>query len=665
MDDPASRVPAQLLPHMHLVSRHRYPLMHMMPTDTVVEYLLSASKIVREAQPMHWTFLDGPQDGTVMLTWQPLNHLGTNFASDGYVWADVEQAFTFEARGYMVEMWLHRSGYHPPNESVAIHCRRRYRLLPTKVPNPSLPPPDPSLWIVHYSRAPPTEHIPANRIPVSPPVQNMLAQRRFLQSQGQLARKDFMLHDRNNWPTINFPPQIAPQALAQPAGPYPNAMVGRQPFYPQPGQPVPAPAAAAPAKAPRGHRASTAAMTAAAADFALEDEDVSTGDVMDLLTPREVSKMRYQQHHEWMEEIFASPYAISQITPVSLGLGRKGELETLTAGFFDAPVGPAGGDSKEGTEPTQATKMEPEKAKEFADRVAKKVADMTAEIEKLKKRHARRMEKFNRTSLLKDAELRLRDAAANPEDTGTEIWRMEGRSEMPTEGDGAEVVPVEHKAKYKVDDIVREVETSWRRKIVPEPKVSCVQKGGLLEKIEPEPVSTAADVDIDMGHTESILLGQFGAPAQGAAPAAQGQAVPTATGAAPAAPTAPLDAEMDMGDGQPPNTAVGETGDWVMVNEDNKKDDNMNKPPGDMQAGETPGSGLQGLTPGLGSAGDTGLDSANFDFTNMDSAGDALAAYTEQNEGLDLPDLDNSAFGDAFHASDNEHTHHHDADDMS
>lgn len=89
------------LPHMHLVSRYRYPVMHMLPTDTVVEYLLSAPKIVRELQPMHWTFLDGPPDGTVMLTWQPLNHLGTNFASDGYVWADVEQAFTFEARGYV------------------------------------------------------------------------------------------------------------------------------------------------------------------------------------------------------------------------------------------------------------------------------------------------------------------------------------------------------------------------------------------------------------------------------------------------------------------------------------------------------------------------------------------------------------------------------------
>ncbi|KAL4752758.1 hypothetical protein BDW72DRAFT_170505 [Aspergillus terricola var. indicus] len=653
MDDPASRVPGQLLPHMHLVSRNRYPLMHMMPTDTVVDYLLSAPKIVREAHPMHWTFLDGPQDGTVMLTWQPLNHLGTNFASDGYVWADVEQAFTFEARGYVVEMWLHRSGYHPPNESVAIHCRRRYRLLPSKVPNPSLPPPDPSLWIVHYSRAPPNDHIPANRIPVLPQIQGMLAQRRFLQSQGILARKDFMLHDRNNWPTIGLPPQMAvQQGYQQPQGAYPNPMVGRQPFYPQAGPGVQPPTGPVQAKAPRGHRAPSGAVNAATTDFALEDEDVSAGDIMDLLTPREVSKMRYQQHHEWMEEVLASPYAISQITPVSLGLGRKGELESLTAGFFDAPVGPVNGDSADANEAKQAAKLEPEKAEEFADRVAKKVADMTAEIEKLKKRHARRMEKFNRTTQLKEAEVRLRDAAADPADTGSEIWRLEGRIEIPTDEDNVPLAPIEHKAKYKVDDIVREVENSWQKQIVPEPKVSCIEKGGLLEKIEPE--QKTADLDVDMDHADSHLLDQFttqGTNAQShatTAPGAPGQQ-PTTGVTQQDQSLAGLDIDMDLGNIPQAGTASGETGDWVMVND--KKDD-------------TPGSGLQGLTPGNTGA-DSGLDGANFDFTNMDSAGDALAAYTEQNDGLDLPDLENSAFGDAFHASDNENTHHHDADDMS
>lgn len=85
---------------MHLVSRNRYPQMHMMPTETAVEYLASAPRVCQQ-QPMHWTFLDGPADGTVMLVWQPLQHLGTNFASDGYIWADVEQAYTFERRGYV------------------------------------------------------------------------------------------------------------------------------------------------------------------------------------------------------------------------------------------------------------------------------------------------------------------------------------------------------------------------------------------------------------------------------------------------------------------------------------------------------------------------------------------------------------------------------------
>ncbi len=550
----------------------------------------------------------------------------------------------------VVEMWLHRSGYHPPNESLAIHSRRRYRLLPTKVPNPNVPPPDPSLWIVHYSRSPPTDHIPANRIPVLPQIQGMLAQRRFLQSQGILARKDFMLHDRNNWPAIGLPPQMgAQQGYQQPQAQFPSAMAGRQPFYPQPGQGVQPPAGPAQAKAPRGHSASSAAVNAATADFALEDEDVSAGDIMDLLTPREVSKMRYQQHHEWMEEVLASPYAISQITPVSLGLGRKGELESLTTGFFDAPVGPANGESTDGNEAKQATKLEPERAEEFADRVAKKVADMTAEIEKLKKRHARRMEKFNRTSLLKDAETRLRDAASDPADTGSEVWRLEGRIEIPTDEDNVPLAPIEHKAKYKVGDIVKEVEDKWQKQIVPEPRVSCIEKGGLLEKIEPEQKTTEADVDMDHGDTN--LLDQFttqGQPLATTAPAIS-VAQPAVGITQQDQSLAGLDIDMDLGNIQPTGTASGETGDWVMVND--KKDD-------------TPGSGIQGLTPGNTGA-DTGLDGANFDFTNMDSAGDALAAYTEQNDGLDLPDLENSAFGDAFHASDNENTHHHDADDMS
>lgn len=89
------------LPHIHLVSTYRYPILTQVSLETVVEYLLQAPKITRELAAMNWMFLNAPADGSVMLVWQPLNQLGTQFASDGYVWADVEQAFSSEAKGYV------------------------------------------------------------------------------------------------------------------------------------------------------------------------------------------------------------------------------------------------------------------------------------------------------------------------------------------------------------------------------------------------------------------------------------------------------------------------------------------------------------------------------------------------------------------------------------
>ncbi|KAJ5935177.1 hypothetical protein N7466_004724 [Penicillium verhagenii] len=622
MDDPASRLPGQLLPHMHLISHNRYPNMHMMPAETAVEYLTSAPRVCQQ-KPVHWTLLDGPADGSVMLTWQPMAHLGNNFASDGYVWADAEQAFSFESRGYTVEMFVHRSGYHPPHENMASHTRKRYRLVSSKIPNG--PQPDPALWIVHYSRAPPNDHISATRIPVTPQVQSMMNQRRFLQTQGQLSRKEFMLHDRNSWPTIPFPQQISAQGFPQPPPAYANPAAQARPgFYPPQGHPAAAAAAAAAhpsSKAQRSHRASSAAMAANSTDFALEDEDVSSGDIIDQFGVRDISRIRYTHNHEMMDEIFASPVAISQIQPVSLGLGLKGELESLTTGFFDAPDGREGQDS----DAPVASKLGPAKAEEFANRVAKQVADTSAEIENLKKKHARRMEQFKRSSLFKDAELRLREAAADPTETGSEVWRLEGRIVIPSEDDEAPPTEyVEEKAKYRVDDVVRDVESAWKKQIMPEPKVSCVEKGGLLEKIEPEhkdePESFANDMVMD--HADN-LLNQFSNTENGApAPSVSGANIPG-------------DVDMDLGDHL--GGANGENNDWVMVNNETK---------------DTAG-------------GDSSLEGAAFDFTNIDSAGDALAAYSEQHDDLDLPDLDNSAFGDAFHASDNEHSHHQDADEMS
>ncbi len=69
----------------------------------MVEYLIQAPRIVKEQAPMNWMFLHCPQDGDVMLVWQP-PPMGTTFASDGYIWADPEAAFTSEMRGYVRDL---------------------------------------------------------------------------------------------------------------------------------------------------------------------------------------------------------------------------------------------------------------------------------------------------------------------------------------------------------------------------------------------------------------------------------------------------------------------------------------------------------------------------------------------------------------------------------
>ena len=163
-----------------------------------------------------------------------------------------------------------------------------------------------------------------------------------------------------------------------------------------------------------------------------------------------------------------------------------------------------------------------------------------------------------------------------------------------------------------------------------------MQKGGLLEKIE----RPAEQDDVAMSQAVDEFPGDL----------AQELVVDQQTGVTQS--TGPdLDANMLGGGGAPSNTAAGETGEWVLVS---------NKEPAGEKSGDTTAGGDNSGTSG-------GLDAGGggFDFANIDSAGDALAAYTEQNDGLDLGDLDNSAFGDAFHATDNDNVHRDEQDEMS
>ena len=96
-------IAANQLPHVHLVSSFRYPTLAHITVDQAVEFLLQATKIVKDMAPMSWQYFQiPPTDGTVLLEWQPVNQRSNAYASDGYIWADPELSFTQETqRGYV------------------------------------------------------------------------------------------------------------------------------------------------------------------------------------------------------------------------------------------------------------------------------------------------------------------------------------------------------------------------------------------------------------------------------------------------------------------------------------------------------------------------------------------------------------------------------------
>lgn len=76
--------------------------MARIPIETITKWLSDAPKIARDTAPFYWTFLDAPPIGKCFLTWQPLARLGTELASDGYIWAGAEQFQQMEVGGGMV-----------------------------------------------------------------------------------------------------------------------------------------------------------------------------------------------------------------------------------------------------------------------------------------------------------------------------------------------------------------------------------------------------------------------------------------------------------------------------------------------------------------------------------------------------------------------------------
>ncbi|KAI8690831.1 hypothetical protein NCS56_00074600 [Fusarium sp. Ph1] len=700
--DPSQGVPQDLIQHVHLISAFRYPAMPRLDLNEVAKWLMSAPQVARDRAPFFWTYLEKPTDGTILLTWQPLQRLGSTFATDGYVWAPPEQLYKHDlGNGLMLEIYYQKAGY-VPGEQYALHARRRCRLVP--VPgHPNPPQPDVSLFIVHYGPSEPNDRIPIAMIPYDERVNALIQQRHFLQRAGQIRRKEFMLSDRVNWPTLpdptrqQVPPQMAPRGVPQ------------QMAYPPQATPGP-PAKRARHAASQGGQAAIPGMPQLDAAFD-DDEDVSRGDMFDHLTPREIALSRYQQNHEWMEEILSSPYRISQITPADLGLGFKGELASLTEGIFPTQ----GADAfATGPDKPYIGRLDPEKADEFRKRVTEHIESTKAEIERMQAAHAEALAKFKANSIFDSKEKELRNVV---EGTGTEIWRVEGK--VDPHDDDPSPRPV---SKKTAEEIVSEVENVTGKKAASKPVVSRIQDGG-YQAPAPEPTQAAAQLsrqasqsgsqnsgvmigesDVDMGGTAAGLLDQmhtgisatstpmntFGTPqpnrtASGAGTPSNPNVPSPAPGQA-GATSAPGGGDVTMGGTEAakdqgttaPDQGTG-SGEWVVVPKDGATPDpnapanaaagsgtasaNANTPNAQGLEGKpaAPKTASAGATPAAATPGGS-LSFDQNDFSSLgdlDTAGDALAGFDgptldgsagELGEGLDLSmDMEDSAFGDAFH----------------
>lgn len=580
-----------------------------------------------------------------------------------------------------------------------------------------MPQVDPNLWIVHYGPSDKNDRIPVNMMPIPAAIQHAMSVRQQLFQMGQIQRKEFMLADRVSWPQLHVPIRTG-QAIYAP--PMPTRNVPQGMAYP----PHAAPPVGPTPKRRGGHGPGAAhppPMMGApfpSMDTMFDDEeDISRGDMFDHLTPQELSLYRYQQNHEWMEEILSSPYRIGQIEVADLGFGRKGELASLTEGIFEAQ---GSGNWEKGPKKPFTGRLDPALAAEFEKRVNERNDANAAETARLQGLISNIQQGFQETNTLRNTERELRLAA---ESMGSEFWRLEGRLEVTEDGQSR----VNQHSEKNIDDILAQVEKVLDKKAVVIGDVTRVQEGGYQEPVpEPEPVQqprTQAEVamagqsasmsrqvsqagpqnsgvmigdsDIDMGGTAAGLLDQMhtgfsststpvnnfptpqphlsAIPSSAATPA--NLSVPSPLPAQPPtsqpAPAAE-DTRMDDGGGATGSTTAPDqgtgSGEWVVVPKGGASPGSSSNqvaaaapvnPPATLdgsaaQAVQTSKPPSAAPTPGDAMA----FDGDNNDFSSLDdlnTAGDALAGYDPPSVdgagGLgDLGmDLEDSAFGDAFH----------------
>lgn len=526
-------------------------------------------------------------------------------------------------------------------------------------------------------------------VSVSPQMQQVINYRQQLFQMGQIVKKEFMLSDRVNWPQLPLPgrgqsmyappmpPRHIPPTMAYP--PHPGAVAGSSKRRGGHGQ------------APGAHPNQMPGGQLQNLEGAFDDEeDVSRGDLFDHLTPREVSIARYQQNHEWMEEILSSPYQIGQIEVSDLGLGRKGALASLTEGIFEAQSTEA---VDHGPKKPYTGHLAPGVADEFRKRVMEKNKADMEEIAQMKAEHEKVLASLKKNSAIMQAEQELRFAV---QETGSEPWRLEGRLEDDEEGSGrhgqrnartleeilASVEKIVGKSATVIHDVHRVEDGGYQESAPePEPVLPPVGQDASMSRQPSQAGSQASgaiigDSDIDMGGTAAGLLDQMntaGGFSTTSTPQALNLSANPSSAATPSAPNvaSPLPPAANQG-GDDINMEDADAGASAKV---------ATAAPGQGPAASNP-SGTTGAsvpqpltTTGNGDAVGVPQQLAQpsskpasaaptpsgegIDFSSLgdlDTAGEALAGYDPPSVGPggdDLGDLnmdmEDSAFGDAFH----------------
>lgn len=440
-------------------------------------------------------------------------------------------------------------------------------------------------------------------------MQHMLTTQRDALRNKELTRKEFMLHDRDNWPTIG-PPQrgatLSRQKTAYRGAVEPPPLKRqRQTRHVHPG-------------------ADDTGTQETLRQHFEEDEHVS-GDILDHLTPREISYARFIQHAEWMEEIFSSPYETGSIVPPELGIGRKGEIESLTGAFFDSPT------HAKSSSNAPIGRMASHKAHDFRKSVTERLDQINVDIVEMKRKHAQDIAEIQGGSQVKQCIENLQQLGASNAKPGQD----------------------------EIDVLTRQFEAVTGKTIRFVNKRECVQKGGLAEKTEQDQ-RAARHAD---GQDTAAPLG-FPSPldfSQGPSMTTRdvGKAtVPPSTQAAQTMNESPSrsagegDVEMNV---EPARAGAPDVvpEDWVMVGgDDGAAPGGDGVPPG----GTGPGDADLPTEPEpeTGGAFDTTTFDDSVDFGNLDTAGDALAGFTPGDAGLSLTEsgdigLEDSAFEDAYH----------------